>query len=194
MLLKITLFYHLNLPYFVLRLRNPQKMYFITCDSQNKSNYRPQRSCGKVMFSQVCVENSVDGGGGMQGKGGMHGRGCMAGGRGCAWQGVCVTEGVCDRGCVWQGVCMAGGQCEWRAGQHAWQGGMHDRGHVWQGACMVGACVAGGHTPQQNYEIRSMSGRYVSYWNAFLFVDESNFIICSQNEYHTGGIQIKLHG
>ena len=26
-------------------------------------NYRPQRSCGKVMFSQACVKNSVHGGG-----------------------------------------------------------------------------------------------------------------------------------
>ena len=26
--------------------------------------YRPQRSCGKVMFSQACVKNSVHGGGG----------------------------------------------------------------------------------------------------------------------------------
>ena len=25
-------------------------------------NYRPQRSCGKVMFSQTCVKNSVHGG------------------------------------------------------------------------------------------------------------------------------------
>ena len=26
------------------------------------SSYRPQRSCGKVMFSQACVKNSVRGG------------------------------------------------------------------------------------------------------------------------------------
>ena len=52
------------------------------------------------------------------------------------------------------------------------EGGMH--GFSWGGACMVfargrawffpgGACV--GYD-----EIRSMSGRYASYWNAFLFV------------------------
>ena len=29
---------------------------------QNKYHYHPQRSCGKVMFSQVCVKNSVQGG------------------------------------------------------------------------------------------------------------------------------------
>ena len=39
------------------------------------------------------------------------------------------------------------------------RGGMHGRdgGHAWQGG------VRGRY-----YEIRSMSGRYASYWNAFL--------------------------
>ena len=73
----------------------------------------------------------------------------------------------------------------------ACRGGMHGRGHAWQGACMAGectcmegacmvggmhgggACVAGwvcmAYTPQTRYyEIRSMSRRYASYWNAFL--------------------------
>ena len=36
-------------------------------------------------------------------------------------------------------------------------GGVHSGGHVWQGG-MRG----------RYYEIRSMSGRYTSYWNAFL--------------------------
>ena len=43
-------------------------------------------SCGKVMFSQACVKNSVHGGGGMPGEG--H-----------AWQGECIlvkTIVVCD--------------------------------------------------------------------------------------------------
>ena len=72
-------------------------------------------------------------------------------------------------------------------------GGMHGRGHAWQGghACQGGAmharglfmaggmhgrgvCRTGGvhgtHTPPSRYyEIQSMSGRYASYWNAFLF-------------------------
>ena len=34
------------------------------------------------------------------------------------------------------------------------------------GACMAGG-VHGTHAPQQ---IQSMSGRYASYWNAFLFI------------------------
>ena len=64
-----------------------------------------------------------------------------------------------------RGACMAGG--------HVWQGGVHGRG-----ACMVGGmhgrgCAwQGGHAcPPRGYdEIRSMSGRYASYWNAFLFL------------------------
>ena len=62
------------------------------------SYYRPQRSWGKVIFSQASVILStgggvcVAGGGGVRGRGGMHGWG--------VWQG----------GCTWQeeGVCMAG--------------------------------------------------------------------------------------
>ena len=78
--------------------------------------------------------------------GGMHGcwGECVVAG-GSVW----LLGGMC--GC--QGVCMVAG-------------GMHGC----QGACMVvggmhgcrGACI--GYD-----EIRSMSGRYESYWNAFLF-------------------------
>ena len=52
--------------------------------------YRPQRSCGKVIFSQVCVKNSVH----------REGGACMAGGvcgRRYAWQG-----GMCGGGHAWQ--------------------------------------------------------------------------------------------
>ena len=103
--------------------------------------YRPQRSWGKVIFSEAC---------------GMHGRGR-------AWRG----------GHAWQGVCA------WQEG-HAWQGGMHGRGAcmAW-GACMAGGACMGGMrgrramplplSPARYYEIRSMSGRYASYWNAFFF-------------------------
>ena len=54
--------------------------------------YHPQRSCGKVIFSQACVKNSVHRGGGA----------CMAGGvwwgLGHAWQrGTCVARGICGR-------------------------------------------------------------------------------------------------
>ena len=78
------------------------------------------------------------------------------------------------------GACMVGG--------HAWQrprvaGAMHGGGHAWWGRAWQGdmhgrgACVAGGmrgmHTtafpPARSYEIRSMSGRYASFWNAYLF-------------------------
>ena len=69
--------------------------------------YRPQRSCGKVIFSQACVKNSVHR-------------------EGCAWQGVCMVGGMHGSGRhVWQGgACMAEG--------HAWQ-----MGHAWWGVCMV---------------------------------------------------------
>ena len=70
--------------------------------------YRPQRSCGKVIFSQVSVSHSVHSG---------------------------------------------GGRC-----------GM--------GACTAGGCVAGGACMAGGYEIWSMSGRYASYWNAFLFTSQ----------------------
>ena len=66
-------------------------------------------------------------------------------------------------------------------------GGMHGRGHVWQGD-MHGRVMHGGGMHGRGcawqrgvhgqvgdmrgryYEIRSMSGRYASYWNAFLFL------------------------
>ena len=74
-----------------------------------------------------------------------------------------------------QGVCMFwGGMCGY--------GGVHGcRGHVWLaggmrgcgGACMVvgGACVVAGGACTGYNEIRSISGRYASYWNAFLFLN-----------------------
>ena len=95
--------------------------------------------------------------------GGIHGRGaCMAGGvcmAGGTWQwGACMSGGVYGRGRgrgAWKGVCVAGGL--------AWQGDMHGRrGMHGRGVSMAGVCVA------RYYEIRSMSGRYASYWNAFL--------------------------
>ena len=75
---------------------------------------------------------------------------------GCVWLGVCM--GACV---VARGACMvAGGACMVAMG-HAWLlGGV--RGC--QGACLVAGGVFIGHD-----EIRSMSGQYASYWNAFLF-------------------------
>ena len=91
-------------------------------------------SCGKVMFSQACVKNSVHGGG--------H-----------AWQGGHVWEGcVCQGACmVGEGVCMAGGMCSRGV---CGSGGMYGRGvrggGMWQGACVVGGgvCMEGGHACQ----------------------------------------------
>ena len=84
--------------------------------------------------------------GGHAWQGCVHGRGYMA-------VGACMTGGVCGRG-PWKGVCVAGG--------------MHGRGTCTAG----GACTAGGVHGRgvcgRYYEIRSMSGRYASYWNAFL--------------------------
>ena len=81
---------------------------------------------------------------------------------------------VCE-GYVFTGVCLSGG-C-------AWQGGVHSRGHVcgrgacaWRGggACAwLGACAC--MSPGRYYEIRSMRGRYASYWNAFLFIRAYSF-------------------
>ena len=95
--------------------------------------------------------------------------------------------------------CSGGGirGCSGGVGGHVWllRGGMHgcSGGHAWllggqrvwllRGACVVapgGACVVapGGHAwllgrgvreIRRDTEIRSMSGRYASYWNAFLF-------------------------
>ena len=104
-------------------------------------------SCGKVMFSQVYVNNSVHGGGGSSeagrvvvcGRGDIHGKegacmaeggACMAGG--CAWQGgeVVSSKGTCMIGGMHasQGVCMVGAEGVHGKGEHAWQGG----GHAWQ--------------------------------------------------------------
>ena len=84
--------------------------------------------------------------------------------------GCVVAGGACmvARGHAWlPGACVVPGGgmhgsrgCAWLWG-HAWlPGGMHGSGGC--GACVVAGCV--GYD-----EIRSMSGRYASYWNAFLF-------------------------
>ena len=60
--------------------------------SGSRSYYRPQRSWGKVIFSEACVKNSVHRRG-VCGRGGV----CVAG-AGHVWQG----------GRAWQGVYMVG--------------------------------------------------------------------------------------
>ena len=63
--------------------------------------------------------------------------------------GMCMVGGV--HGCG--GACMVVGACTVVGGMHRCGGGV----------------VAGGVCVGYN-EIRSMSGRYASYWNAFLFM------------------------
>ena len=87
---------------------------------------------------------------------------CPRGG-GCAWRGGVRQGGMHGGG----GACMAGGHMHGR-GVHAWQGVCMAGGYVWQGGMHgMGACVAGG-MHSWYYETRSISGRYASYWNAFL--------------------------
>ena len=112
--------------------------------------------CGKVMFSQTCVKNSV---------GGV----CMAGGR--AWQGACMV-GVHTRGCMAVGVCVCGRwacMAEVCVGVCAWQGMCMARGHAWQGGmrCGVeGMCGGRGAACKRDSHC---SGWYASYWNAFFW-------------------------
>ena len=150
--------------------------------------------CEGYVFTGVCL--STMGGHVWLLRGGMHGcsRGCVCG---CS-QGVCMDApgGACM--VFLEGVCGFFGGCMVFARGHAWflLGGVH--GFCWgmhgffRGACMVfsgeyvvfsggawvvffrgawvvfsgGACI--GYD-----EIWSMSGRYTSYWNAFLF---KNFV------------------
>ena len=80
---------------------------------------------------------------------------CMVAG-GHVW----LLGGICGCwGYAWlPGVCMVAGGV-WLLGACVVMGGMHGCG---------GACVAAGGVCIGYDEIRSMSGRYASYWNAFL--------------------------
>ena len=94
-------------------------------------------------------------------------RGCSRGG-GRAWL----------LGGAWllRGACMVAprGVCGCSQGVRGCSGGAYMRGCS-GGACMVapgGVCVialGGMHGIRRDTEIRSMRGRYASYWNAFLF-------------------------
>ena len=69
-----------------------------------------------------------------------------------------------------RGACVvAGGMHGYRGG--VWlQGGMHGCwGHAWLRGCVHG-CGGVPRRDDEIDEIRSMSGRYASYWNAFLLV------------------------
>ena len=125
--------------------------------------YCQQFRCGKVIFSQVSVKNSVHRGHAWQMGGGMHGRGH-------AWQGMCMAGGMYGRR-----ACMAGGR-----GVHG--GGVHGRGTcvqcamgcVWQGACMAGGMYGGVHGRRHvggmhgwgcGRKNSNCSRQYASYWN-----------------------------
>ena len=69
--------------------------------------YRPQRSWGKVIFSEAWVKSSVHKGGGVWLERVVRGRRGVCGGCGCGrgacMVGACVAGGMHDRGCKWQG-------------------------------------------------------------------------------------------
>ena len=133
-------------------------------------------------------------GGAWLSQGGM--RGCSGGVHGCLGACVVAPRGVWGHawvllgarmvapqggmhGCSWGGMCgcsrgvhgCPGGHAWLLWGVHGYSGGMHGCSG---GACMVaagGACVValGGMCGiRRDMEIRSMSGWYASYWNAFL--------------------------
>ena len=121
---------------------------------------------------------------------------CMVVGGMLGCRGVCMVAGGVHgcRGHAWlQGVCMvAGGMCGCRG--YAWlQGGM--RGC--QGACMVAkghAWLRGGCIGYD--KIRSMSGRYASYWNAFFFVriDTFHWSFNSSQSYYSAKNKLERNG
>ena len=152
--------------------------------------YRPQTKFAKVMFLQVSVCPQ----GGLAW---LLGGACVVAPGGHAWllRGAWLLPGGM-RGCS-RGACVAAlGRGAWLLpGGHVWLlwGGMHgcSGGHKWllggmrgcsRGACVVargrawllpGGCLVlpggGGGVRGVFHEIRSMSGRYASYWNTFLF-------------------------
>ena len=146
--------------------------------------YRPQTKCAKVMFLHLSVSHSVHRGGvcivtggayvvgGHAWLGGMRGCGgaCMVGG-GNAWLwGACVVAAGCGCGrhaWLWRGgMCGCGGVCVVVGGMHGCGGGA---------VCSWGVCVLAGGCMGYN-EIQSMSGRYTSYWNAFLLLLQQSFV------------------
>ena len=125
---------------------------------------------------------------------------------GCVWfyLGVCVVlfGGMC--GFIWGGVrgfirghawFYWGCACFYLGGGCAWffwgcvcgfiWGGMH--GFIWGGmhGFIWGGGVRGFFSFFGYSEIRSMSGQYASYWNAFLLNNFLKIIISHSNQIHT---------
>ena len=103
-------------------------------------------------------------------------RGCSGGVRGCSG-GVCVVApgGVCVvalGGHVW----LLGGVCVVALG------GVHGCSQGGVRGCSGGVCVvARGGVHGFFDEIRSMSGRYASYWNAFLYSKYSRSLLTTSS-------------
>ena len=94
-------------------------LWWVICcffPSDDLSYYRPQRSCGKVMFLHLPVN-------------------LFTGGEGRAWQGMCGGGGHAWWGTYMAGACKVGGGSAWWGDWHVWWGG-----YAWQRGC---ACVAG---------------------------------------------------
>ena len=166
----------------------------ITNENKNQNFYRPQRSWGKVMFLQASVILFT--GGGVRGFIREGGRAWFySGGR--AWfysggvRGFIRGGGACMvlfRGGM-LGFIWGGGRAWFYSGGRVWfySGGVHGfirGGRAWfySGGAGVRGFMRGGvrgfiqgggvrgFSSFCGYnEIRSMSGRYASYWNAFLF-------------------------
>ena len=146
----------------ILTFLNPLLRVYINQHSSNVIQFNFVQQCIQIstrinssgtyvhprLFHSKLIQYSTGGacvvaGGACVVAGGMHG-----GGRGVCGGGACMVVGGCVVvvGCAW-----------WQRGMHG--GGMHGGGgHAWwQRGCM-------GYD-----EIRSMSGWYASYWNAFLY-------------------------
>ena len=96
-------------------------------------------------------------------------RGCSGGVHGCSRGGMhgCSRGGM--RGCSREGCMVApGGACVVALGGCAW---------LLQGGC-AWLLQGGVHGIRRHTEIRSMSGRYTSYWNAFLLQIYISFVYC----------------
>ena len=111
----------------------------------------------------------------------------MAGGmygRECAWLGACMAGSMCGRG-----TCVAGGHVWWDAcmagGMHGGVQGAYMAGGVHAiGVCVAGGMHGGGCAFQEGMHGRRdghCSGRYASYWNAFLYyLNADNFQIYAE--------------